>query len=104
MVVGGIGAGQDQQTVGPLPIAESAATPSPSTGVQQNISPGESAAALVSRGESAYSEGKYTEALSIFEAVIERAPDQPIPRYDAAAALFQLQRFEDARQRYQEAH
>jgi Ca-activated chloride channel family protein len=102
-VVGGIGAGQGQQTGEAPPVSESAGALSPSTGVQERIAPGESAAALVSRGESAYLDGKYIEALSMFEAAIERAPDQPIPRYDAAATLFQLQRFEEALQRYQEA-
>jgi Ca-activated chloride channel family protein len=57
----------------------------------------------VARGESAYLAGHFTEALSMFESAIERAPGQPIPRYDAAATLFQLQRYEAARQRYQEA-
>ncbi|MGA8346226.1 MAG: magnesium chelatase, partial [Isosphaeraceae bacterium] len=37
------------------------------------------------------------------ESAIERAPGQPIPRYDSAATLFQLQRYEEARQRYEEA-
>jgi Ca-activated chloride channel family protein len=57
----------------------------------------------VARGESAYLAGHFTEALSMFESAIERAPGQPIPRYDAAATLFQLQRYEEARQRYQDA-
>jgi Ca-activated chloride channel homolog len=57
----------------------------------------------VARGESAYLSGGFTEALLTFESAIERAPGQPVPRYNAAATLFQLRRYEEARLRYQEA-
>jgi Ca-activated chloride channel family protein len=58
---------------------------------------------LVSRGDRAYAEGRYAEALSSFEAAIPLAPRQPIPLYNAAAALFQLKRLDEARQRYLDA-
>ena len=60
-------------------------------------------AGLISRGQSAYASGRFEEALAAFESAIERAPDQPIPRYDAAAALFQLEQYAQALERYQEA-
>ena len=57
----------------------------------------------MARGDGAYAEGRFAEALASFEAAITLAPGQPIPRYNAAAALFQLQRHDEARQQYQEA-
>ncbi len=43
------------------------------------------------------------EALAAFEAAVQAAPTAAVPRYDSAAALFQLGRFEEARARYTEA-
>ncbi len=51
-----------------------------------------SAAELVRQGDAAYAGGSPAEALRLFEAAVERAPDQPIPRYNAAAVLFQMGR------------
>jgi len=103
LAVAGIGAGQGQGNGSLPPDPGAAGTRTISHSAQVGIPPGVPAAALVARGESAYLAGHFTEALSMFESAIERAPGQPIPRYDAAATLFQLQRYEEARQRYQEA-
>ena len=54
-------------------------------------------------GQSAYASGRFEEALAAFESAIELAPVQPIPRYDAAATLFQLEQYARALERYQEA-
>jgi Ca-activated chloride channel family protein len=62
-----------------------------------------SAAQAVARGRSAYDAGSLDQALAAFELAIEREPRQAVPRYDAAATLFQLGRHDDARQRYLEA-
>ncbi len=70
---------------------------------QASVPPGTTAAELVARGEAAYRAEQFAAALALFESAIERAPGQPIPRYDSAATLFQLQRYEEARQRYEEA-
>ncbi len=71
--------------------------------LRTGLSPTGSAAELVARGDRAYAEGRFAEALASFEAAIPQAPGQPIPRYNAAAALFQLHRHDKARQQYQEA-
>jgi Ca-activated chloride channel family protein len=62
-----------------------------------------SAAELVASGQSAYGADNLTGALTAFEAAILAAPAQPIPRYNAAAILFQLERYPEALERYQEA-
>jgi Ca-activated chloride channel family protein len=72
-------------------------------GAGREVGKRDSAVDLVARGDVAYSEGRFAEALALFEAAIPLAPDQPIPRYNAAATLFQLQRHDEARQHYQEA-
>ncbi len=102
---GGIGAGQGQprgtasQPTSPAP----AGTSTISTGARAGDPPASPAAVLVARGEAAYRDRQFAPALGLFEEAIERAPGQPIPLYDAAAALFQLERYEEARQRYEEA-
>jgi Ca-activated chloride channel homolog len=63
----------------------------------------ESAAEAVARGQAAYDAGQLDDALSAFEAAIQRAPNRAVPFYDAAATLFQLGRYAEARQRYVEA-
>jgi len=103
LAVAGIGAGQGQGNGSQPPDPGPAGARTISHSAQAGILPGASAAALVARGEAAYLAGQFTEALSMFESAIERAPGQPIPRYDSAATLFQLQRYEEARQRYEEA-
>ena len=64
---------------------------------------GSSPAVLVARGQSAYESGQLDEALAAFTNASAAAPDQPVPRYDAAATLFALERYEEAFVRYQEA-
>jgi hypothetical protein len=63
----------------------------------------ESAAEAVAQGQAAYGIGRLDEALAAFDTAIARAPGLAIPRYNAAATLFQLGRFTEARQRYLEA-
>ncbi len=103
VAVAGIGAGQ-----GPGPRSRPSDSPADrgrtvAPAAPAGVPPGSSAAALVARGETAYLSEQYDEALALFESAIERAPGQPIPRYNAAAALFRLERYEEARQRYEEA-
>jgi Ca-activated chloride channel family protein len=61
------------------------------------------AAETIARGQTAYREENYELALNAFEKVISLVPHSAISRYDAAAALFQLGRFEKAQERYTEA-
>jgi Ca-activated chloride channel family protein len=65
--------------------------------------PGSPASELVAKGQAAYDKAQFREALAAFEAAIERAPDRAVPRYDAAAALFQLEDYAGALRRYREA-
>jgi Ca-activated chloride channel homolog len=67
------------------------------------ISRGESPAQALARGKAAYDAGRMDEALPAFEAAIAKAPGLAVPRYNAAATLFRLERYADARQRYLEA-
>ncbi len=67
------------------------------------IIPGESAAQALGRGKAAYDIGRMDEALLAFDAAILRAPKLAVPRYNAAATLFRLERYAEARQRYLEA-
>jgi len=64
---------------------------------------GESAAQALGRGKAAYDAGRMDEALAAFEAGIDHAPKLAVPRYNAAATLFRLERYAEARQRYLEA-
>ena len=57
----------------------------------------------VARGQAAYNERRWEDALTAFETAISLVPRSAIPRYDAAAALFQLGRFEKAQELYLEA-
>ena len=63
----------------------------------------ESAESAAARGMRAYDAGRLEEALTAFEAAIDRAPNLAVPRYNAAATLFQLKQYARARERYQEA-
>jgi Ca-activated chloride channel homolog len=63
----------------------------------------ESAAQAIARGQVSYKLEKWDEALAAFDSAIKRAPASAIPRYDAAAALFQLGRYAEARKHYHEA-
>jgi Ca-activated chloride channel family protein len=60
-------------------------------------------AEMIAQGQAAYGERRWADALRAFEIVISLVPRSPIPRYDAAAALFQLGWFENAHDRYLEA-
>jgi Ca-activated chloride channel family protein len=63
----------------------------------------DSAAARIAAGRLAYSEGRFTEALASFERAIVFNPGGAVPRYNAAAALFRLERYSEASERYREA-
>lgn len=60
----------------------------------------ESAAGLVSSGKVAFERGDLDEALAHFDRAAARSPGDPIPSYNAAATLYQLGRFDEARSRY----
>jgi Ca-activated chloride channel family protein len=60
-------------------------------------------AEIIASGQTAYEAKRYEDALMAFERAIAFAPHSAIPRYDAAAALFQLGRFDKAQERYTEA-
>jgi Ca-activated chloride channel family protein len=61
------------------------------------------AAETIRRGQTAYDDEQFQEALAAFESAISLVPRSAIPRYDAAAALFQIGRFDKAQERYTEA-
>jgi Ca-activated chloride channel family protein len=61
------------------------------------------AAASTARGQAAYNARDWEQALAAFEAAASFARDSAIPRFNAAAALFQLGRYTDAKERYLEA-
>ena len=63
----------------------------------------DSAAQAIARGLVSYRLTQWEEALTAFETAIDRAPSSAVPLYDAAATLFQLGRFAEARQKYDEA-
>ncbi len=62
-----------------------------------------SAREAVTNGRADYEKRRYEEALAAFEGAVLAAPAAAVPRYDAAAALFQLGRYEEARDHYTEA-
>jgi Ca-activated chloride channel homolog len=62
-----------------------------------------SAARAVAEGQAAYVVGHLDQALASFETAIQRAPTLAVPRYNAAATLFQLGRYDLAHERYLEA-
>lgn len=57
-------------------------------------------AALVAKGRAAYDAGRFDEALAAFSRATDLAPNQPVARYDLAAARFQLGQYEAARDDY----
>jgi Ca-activated chloride channel family protein len=63
----------------------------------------DSAAQAIAHGLAAYQAGRLDQALAAFEAAIPLAPRSPVPRYNAAAASFQLGRFAEAHRYYLEA-
>jgi Ca-activated chloride channel homolog len=64
---------------------------------------GESPADAVERGRAAYDAGCLSEALAAFERAIALDPAAAVPRFDAAATLFRLERYDEALARYGEA-
>jgi Ca-activated chloride channel family protein len=54
-------------------------------------------------GARAYSEKRFTQALEAFDAASRLDRNSAVATYNAAAALFQLGRFDDARERYAQA-
>lgn len=62
-----------------------------------------SARGNVRLGDAAYRSGDFAGALSLFEGAIQLEPSSPIPRYNAAAARYQLGQFAEAQQLYGEA-
>ncbi len=64
---------------------------------------GGTAVDLVAQGNALFAAGNRDDALERFERAIGLAPDAAIPRYDAAAVLYQLGRYEEAAARYREA-
>ena len=63
----------------------------------------ESAAELVERGRAASQAGRFSEALAAFEQAVALDPSGPVPRYNAAATLFRIERYPEALARYTEA-
>ena len=72
-------------------------------GTPELIESKSTAASAVEEGQAAYGLGHWDQALAAFETAIQRAPALAVPRYNAAATLFQLGRYDLARQRYREA-
>jgi Ca-activated chloride channel family protein len=70
-----------------------------STQATDDASPAED----VARGQAAYKAGRFDRALAAFDAAIMRQPRAAVPRYNAAATLFQLGRHAEAQERYLEA-
>jgi Ca-activated chloride channel homolog len=91
-----VGAGQSPDTAPAKPEALEPAQPA---------KPGRSIAArqAVTSGQAAYEAGRLEDALAAFESAIMAAPGSAIPCYDAAAVLFRMGRYEEARNRYIEA-
>ncbi|HEV3165489.1 MAG TPA: VWA domain-containing protein [Isosphaeraceae bacterium] len=65
--------------------------------------PQETAAEAVASGRKAYAARDFGGAVTAFERAIALDPDSAVPRYDAAAALFQLGRYQEAFTRYSES-
>jgi Ca-activated chloride channel family protein len=60
-------------------------------------------AEAVEVGRTAYFDGRWADALAAFDHAIDLDESAAIPRYDAAAALFQLRRYREALDQYQAA-
>jgi Ca-activated chloride channel family protein len=61
------------------------------------------AAAFVEAGRSAFDGARWAEALAAFETAMTLDPDSPVPRFDAAATLFQMERYSEALEHYRAA-
>jgi Ca-activated chloride channel family protein len=64
---------------------------------------GRDAASVVEKGRTAYAAGRLAEALAAFEHASALEPGNPVPRYDVAATLFQMERYAEARDAYTQA-
>jgi Ca-activated chloride channel homolog len=62
-----------------------------------------SAAEAVARGKSDYESERWEDALAEFQTAIALAPASAVPRYNAAASLYQLGRYGEAHEHYLEA-
>jgi Ca-activated chloride channel homolog len=62
-----------------------------------------SAQLVVEQGRALYNAGRLEAALESFEKATELAPRSAVARYNAAATLYQLKRYAQARERYQAA-
>ncbi|MBX6314924.1 MAG: VWA domain-containing protein, partial [Isosphaeraceae bacterium] len=60
-------------------------------------------AAAIAAGNAAYAKGDYAAALAAYRRASELDPRSPLPRYNAAATLFQLRRYEEAAGLYRKA-
>jgi Ca-activated chloride channel family protein len=89
--------------LGGLAVVGTGAVQSQNANTDRPAPDSSTAPVLVARGESAYASGEFASALKLFEAAIERAPAEPVPAYNAAAAWFQLGRYDEARKLYQTA-
>jgi Ca-activated chloride channel family protein len=94
----GQGSGQREEPGNQVEVVSKAGSSAPDSGL-----PASHVAQIVEQGQMAYATGNLSSALASFESAILAAPLQPVPRYNAAAALFQLKRYEEALQRYNEA-
>jgi len=65
--------------------------------------PVDDAISLIAEGRKDYRAGHYREALGTFRSARRHAPGNAVPPYDAAAALFQLGTFHEARALYLDA-
>jgi Ca-activated chloride channel family protein len=63
----------------------------------------DSPAAAVDAGRSAYQARRWPEALAAFDRAIELDHAAAVPRYDAGATLFQMQRYDAAQEHYRAA-
>jgi Ca-activated chloride channel family protein len=61
------------------------------------------AAEAVASGEAAFAARLFPQALTSFEQAVALDPNSAIPRYNAAATLFELGHYEEAESRYREA-
>jgi Ca-activated chloride channel family protein len=63
----------------------------------------ETAAEAVARGRAAFAAKRFDDALAAFNLAIDRSPRAAVPRYNAAATLYERERYQEARDRYREA-
>jgi Ca-activated chloride channel family protein len=102
-----VGAGQAPEPAPEVPKTKAPAQPPKSEvkSAMRPAAPGRSISAreAVANGRVSYEEERFEDALAAFEDAVRAAPATAVPRYDAAAVLFQLGRYEEAHNRYAEA-